>query len=693
MRARTTADKSMTPALLVLALALTAITVLSPGAGDPATGGEAAFPAALPAQPEPARIQRVPVRAQPVSPGPAAPGSRVALRQLVIATDPEDVGLPVWRAVLDRIGTPYDVHIAGSERLDRRRLVRPDGAGRYSAILLTGNGLLRREPDGGYRSGLTPDEWQALWEYERTFQVRQVALNTAPGTEPEDYCLRAVREQALGREAEHATLPRAGAELFDYLRPDVRLPIQRSYVYRTTQVPGCAARPILELGGDVLGVLSTAPDGRQRAALTFLPGPEELATDLLGYGLLRWATRGVFLGERRHWINVDVDDWFNTTLRRRADGRKDSFRLDGADAAAAARGQRELRERHPLAGDFRLNLPYNGGSVHSEAPAQCSAEATPDPLTSYSRCLAGEFRWINHTLTHPAMDFTDYQRNRSEIRRNLNAAAAIGLPVPTSVLKTPEYSGLGVYNPDPKSLEPATDHGLEKSNRALLRAASELGVRYLHGDLSYAGHQPDCFNCGIPHPLRPELFVVPDWPTGIGFAATTPAEQAASYNAAHGTELGYREIVAAEAGLALRHLASGSAYAHTLHQGNLHAYDGRHSLTFDWLAEVLTRYGELFAVPLKNPEWTELARYVEARNAHFAELDAGADAVWDRTSGAVTLSPETTGSMFLTGLETREATAADQDSTDRAEWYGSDPVSRLGVTARETVTLTASPRS
>ncbi|WP_142001293.1 hypothetical protein [Amycolatopsis cihanbeyliensis] len=682
----------MAPALLVLALALTAITVLSPGAPEPAAGGDSAFPATLPAQPEPTRIRRVPVRGQPASPAPAAPGSRVALRQLVIATGEGDTGLPVWRQVLDRIGTPYDVLLAGSERLNRQRLVRPDGVGRYSAILLTGNGLLHRDTGGGYRSGFTPAEWRALWEYERTFQVRQVALNTAPGTAPEDYCLRAVREHEVGSDPVRATLPRAGAELFDYLDPGGRLPILRSYVYRTRLASDCAARPILTAGKDVLGVLSTAPDGRQRAALTFTPGPDELATDLLGYGLLRWATRGVFLGERRHWINVDVDDWFNTTLRRRADGTDESFRLDGGDAAAAALRQHDLRERHPLAGDFRLNLPYNGSRLDSDAPAQCSAAGTPDPLTSYSRCLAGEFRWINHTLTHPPMDFTDYQRNREEILRNLNAAASIGLPVPATVLKTPEYSGLGVYNPDPKSLAEATDHGLEKSNRELLRAASELGVRYLHGDLSYPSHQPDCFNCGIHHPLQPDVLVVPDWPTGIGFAASTPAEQAASYNSRYETELGYHEIVAAEAGLALRHLASGSAYAHTLHQGNLHAYDGQHSLTFDWLEEVLARYDELFAVPLKNPEWTELAEYVEARNAHFAELDAGADAVWDRASGAVTLSPETTGSMFLTGLASRAATEADQGGPDRAERYGSDPVSRLGVTADETVTVTASPR-
>ena len=72
---------------------------------------------------------------------------------------------------------------------------------------------------------------------------------------------------------------------------------------------------------------------------------------------------------------------------------------------------------------------------------------TPDSLTSYSRILRHEFRWINHTLTHPQMNFTAYSENYQEIRDNLVAAALIGLPVPGTVLKPPEYSGLGVYDP------------------------------------------------------------------------------------------------------------------------------------------------------------------------------------------------------------------------------------------------------
>jgi hypothetical protein len=682
------------PLVIVIALALVVITLTSPSGLDPAggAGATAGVAPAMPAEPPLPRKQRVPVRASTVDTD-TTPGRRVALRQLVVATDSNDFGLAAWRSVLDSIGTPYDVLMATTERMPADRLVRPDGVGRYNAILLTNNALLYANAGGSYVSAFDATQWNRLWEYERTYQVRQVALNTFPGNTPEDYCLRPTREGSVGTKPELASLAGAGPDVFDYLATSARVPIVQSYLYRTRLAPGCAAEPLLKVGDDVVGVVSPTPDGRQRAALTFSLGPDAVSTKLLGHGLLRWATRGVFLGEQRHWFGVDVDDWFSSTLRQHTDGTKDVYRLTGPEAAAVAGKQRALREKHPLAKDFTLNLPYNASKLDPVAPAKC-ADDTNEPLSSYSKCLAGEFRWINHTSTHPQMNDTPYDRNITEIRRNLHDAAAAGLQVPHTVLKTPEYSGLGVYNPDPVSPDPPTDHGLAGSNKELLRAVSDLGVKYVQGNMSFAGHRPSCFNCGIHHPLQPDVFVVPDWPTNIAFEATTPDEQTALYNAEYGVH-SYPDIVRSEAEVALQHVMSGSAYVHTLHQGNLRQYADGKSLAFDWIEAVLAGYTTYYRVPLKNTDWITLATYVENRNSHFATVSmAGAeDAVWNRVTNAITYTPKANGTVFITGIETRPATPADESSSDESEIYGSDAVSRLGVATGSTVTLTASPRS
>ncbi len=691
-------SKVVAPLLVAIALAITTITVLSPPGPDRAGGApDRTSPAPYPA----ARKKFVPVRAarQPASTG--GHGDRVALRQLVVTTGPDDFGLATWRSVLGTIGTPYDVLHAGAERLTPERLVRPDGTGRYNAVLLTSGALLRAGPDATYVSAFDQAQWAVLWDYERTYGVRQVSLNTHPGTVPEDHCLRVGQEGPVGDAGVEMTLSEAGSAVFDHLRPDARIPLVRSYVYRARLAAGCAADAVLTAGDAVVGVRSRSPDGRERLALTFSLGPEDVTASLLGPGLVRWATRGVLLGEQRHWFNVDVDDWFNATARRRTDGTLDQFRLSGSDAKSASAQQRELRARHPVAEQFTLTLPFNGSRLVTDAPASCAQQA-PDTLSSCSRELMREFRWVNHTATHPQMNTTSYDVSRTEISENLAIAAEAGLPVPASVLKTPEYSGLGVYTPDPRSTDPPTDFGLTGSNKAMLDAAHDLGVRYVQGNMSFDGHRPSCFNCGVYHPLRPEVLVVPDWPTAIAFEATSPEEQTALYNEQYGRngkasdhrdhDLTYEQVLDAEADVAVRHLMSGSVYAHTLHQGNVREYAPGRSLAFDWITATVAKYAALHRVPLLTPDWLALAEYVRARTAHFAELADGRDAVWDRGTGAITYLPGAAGTLFLTGVQQREATEADQAGSDESDSYGAHTVARVGLTANEPVVLMASPR-
>ncbi|MGW4088016.1 Agd3-related carbohydrate-binding protein [Streptomyces sp. NPDC004822] len=680
-------------ALVVVGLVPLLITL---GVAPPGTGRQAALAdRAVPPQPHVPAKHLVPVRGDAPPDRPAAPGEQVALRQLIVATDERDFGLAAWRSVLDRIGTPYDVLLTKDDPIDEDALVRDDGTGRYNAILLTNNTLTDAS---GSSDSVSSAEWDRLWQYERTYKVRQVALNASPDTLP---CLRAESEEPVGKRPVDVGLTAEGRKVFDYLAPGAKLPLSESYVYRSQPAPGCRARPLLTLGSSVVGYVDRdVGGGREELSVGFSMGPDDMMIRLLGFGLVRWATRGVFLGEQRHWLNVDADDWFLTTLRGPApeSGPVRSYRATGPEMLSLSREQEAFRKRYPLAGDFRLNLAFNGSLLDPDAPATCHPDGTADDLSSYSLCLKDEFRWINHTMTHPQMNTTPYERDYNEINDNLARAAAVGLPVPATVLKTPEYSGLGAYADRPDSLDPPVDHGLEASNKDLLRAAADLGVKYMHGNIDFPGHQPSCFNCGIRHPLERDVMVVPDWPTMIAFQATNPAEQVALYrNTAlpkdsPAVRADYRRTIDEQADVALAHLMSGSVYSHTLHQGNAHAYAPGHSLAFDWLNALLARYSRYYDVPLRNVDWLTLATYADQRTRHFAELDHHKDAVWNRVTGAVTYTPGGDNSLFVTGVETRPATAADQRGPDEAEKYGSDTVSRLGLTEGETVTLKARPR-
>ncbi|WP_173076827.1 Agd3-related carbohydrate deacetylase [Phytohabitans rumicis] len=620
---------------------------------------------------------------------------KVGLRQLIVALDSTDFGLATWKSTLDRMGTPYDVLLAASEPLTWERLTRADGGGRYTSILLSNNSLLMSDGAGGFVSAFDADEWNLLWQYERDYKVRQVSLYTAYGTFPEDYCLRAGTEGGVGDTPINATLSTTGRQQFDYLIPTVRVPISLSYVYYSTLAAGCTATATMNSGTNTLGVISTSTDGRERAALTFTSNQYLVQTFLLAYGLVRWATKGVFVGERRHYLEVDVDDWFNYTDHLFPDGHLETdpgFRMSGTDANSTNQQQNAMRSRYPRANQFQLNVPYNGEGIHRTAHGSCTSLLSPDPLTSYSRCLRNNFRWINHTYSHPKMNFTPYAENLTEIQQNLTVARQRGFTVPTEVLKTGEYSGLGVYHPDPNNdIDPPTDHGLMASNADLLRAAKDAGVKYLHGNMSFPSHVPSCFNCGIYHPMEPSLLLVPDWPTNIAYHVTAPAEETLFYNSFYGPngkfpfwprDLTYNEIVGFESDIALQHVMSGSVYAHTLHQGNLRQYASGKSLTFDWVNEIARKYSLYYQVPLQTPTWPNLAAYVANRTSHFATGSGGADVVWDRTANTLTATSPVTGGLFLTGVR----------ATGFAT-YGTDSISWVTLSANTPRTFTPVPRT
>lgn len=665
-----------------------------PGLGEVASP-KLARPGPLPKKSGTVRIAPSELATQDRGVGIQALNDKVALRALIVATTTEDFGVPTLTTTLDRLGATYDVLHSATDALSVSTLVRPDGTGRYNAILLT-NSMLLYESGGSYISGLTSTEWNTLWAYERNFKVRQASLYTSYGTWPEDHCLTGVSEGGVGDTPLPVSLTTDGAEVFDYLHSTAQIPVTQSYVYRTAIKPGCDADALMTNGSDVLAVRTTSTDGRERIALTFTSNQFLLHSDLLVYGLIRWATKGLYFGEQKHHLNVDVDDWFNTSDHYRENGTVEyspGFQVSGHDAVNLDARQTALRTAHPQASGFTFSLAYNGADIDPFAGNTCSPNGDATTLTATTKCLKNNFRWINHTLNHPELNATNYATSYSEINDNRTAGAAIGLNDPSSVLKTPEYSGLGVYNDDPNNdTGPPTDHGLGGSNPALLQAAKDLGVTTLVGNMSFASHKPTDFNAGIVHPLESSILLVPAWPTNIAYHTTTPAEQTVFYNSFYGpnglfpywpTDRTYQQVLDYETGVALQHVASGSIYTHTFHIANVRDYGAGNSLLTDWADAVLTKYESYYSVPLLNSSWVDIAAYGRARTAHFAALDAGVDAIYDRTEGTITVTSPAAGTVQLGGV-----TAA----TAGASTYGTDVTVPVTLTANTAVTFNAAPR-
>ncbi|SNT41621.1 hypothetical protein SAMN05421812_105440 [Asanoa hainanensis] len=672
--------------------------------------GVVAPPRAKPGKPLPkvsgsVRVNRAQAAALPPATGLKGPSRTVTaltvppkyqLRALIVGVDAADWGVATWKQTVDRVGASYDVLYSKTAPLTAADLVRPDGVGKYNAILLTSSSLLYDAGGGSFVSGLDPTEWNTLWAYERDFNIRQAALYTSYGTWPEDYCLTASSEVSVGDTPLAATLPTAGQALFDDLKTTATINIQQSYVYKTRIAAGCNASAILQSGADILGVQTNSTDGRQRAALTFTSNQYLMQSNLLAYGLFRWASRGMYLGNQRHYLQVDIDDWFNSadhyTLPDGVVVSDPPYEVSGHDAYNLREKQNALRAANPLANTFRYNLAYNGADANLLSNTTCSPNGGVETLTSTSRCLKNDFRWLNHTYTHPELNFTTYAESAAEITQNRTLASLFSISQPNSVLKTGEYSGLGVYNPDPNDdTGPPTDYGLAASNLNFLQAARDNGVQYVHGNMSFASHVPSCFNCGIDHPLEPSIMIVPDWPTNIAYHTTTPDEQTHFYNSFYGpngrfpffpVDQTYAQMRDYETNVALGHVATGSIYAHTMHIANVKDYGAGETLVTDWTSTVMQKYSALYKVPLLCLDWATLAANVKNRTRHASLTSAGANAVYDPVTGTITASSPTAGPLIITG-----ASAAGYTT------YGAERTSTLTMTAGGTTTVIASPRS
>ncbi len=728
--------------------------------GSPLTPSMPRFegaPVALPVQKADANRPlpgvQIPGAAQPQRQGvqsQALPANRVALRLLVIGPTAEDPGLQAWRAILDQLGAHYEVLLAATQELTSSVLEDSTG-GRFQAILLASNNLAYEVSPGVFASAFTGEEWSRLWDYQRRYAVRSVSLYTFPGpgtptvrfAEPEDYCIRSVRpagDEGLRTDnpatnppgtpppypAIQMTLTPEGRGLFGYLNPTAVIPIQNAYTYparlATAQESGdCLVQPLLrDPEGNVLGVFSRSADGRERIALTFASNPYLLHTQLLGYGLVRWATRGLFIGERRHILAVDVDDWglesdwWDDTLQpgEPLRYRPQPFRLSALDAWSVYQQQRQLNATYPLSNGFMLNLAFNGRGVNTGVAASCNpGVSSGDPLSSLTKCLASRMRWVNHTRDHPSMDnITDPAALRFQIAENTRLANQLGLWYGSKTLKTGELSGLGWYRSPapapivlptlpsecppiatptgPGSDEPRKDFGLVCSNNELLDRARELGIRYIHGNFSVSSHKPPCPICGVA--LRPDLLMIPVWPTNIAYTVTTPAEATSFYNYIYAPggqnpywprPLTYEEILEQETNLALYHLQT-SASSHYFHQANLREFAPGRTLVFDYLNRLMQKYASYYQIPVLNPSWDEIGEYVSERTNHTELVQAGITATWDRSTNQVifTAPPGRSGVLFFTGAAQGESRV-----------YGGETVSKVSLSAGQSLSFSYTP--
>lgn len=625
--------------------------------------------------------------------GSAPAGATVDLEVLVIAADGTEADLPAIRQALDYLGTPYDEFVAAPAPTDPavNRFSTPgSGApaladasletatnGNYSAVILT-TGELGYAGEAGYVSALTPAEWQHLWDYEATFDVRQVSWYTYPtadyGFEPPSAAVDTSTSTI------EASFTDAGAGVFgSYANTATPVTIGDAYTYLARPLDDGATTTLLTTDqGDALAAVREHADGRESLALTFDSNANLLHNLVLSYGVVNWATQGLFLGARHVYLGAQVDDLFiDTTLWPPGtpcatsvdDPSLPTYRLTGDDLEAVEEWQAGRQSEAPTA-ELRLNLAFNGyGTTEAYYDEEYQPEhpdaPSGDTLVEQAEDDEDRFAWISHTYTHANLDDLDAAATADELSSNHVVAEELDLST---------YSTASLVQPDVSGL----------ANPAFLDTAYDLGTRYLVSDTSRGGFADNPSpNAGVYNPIQAGLLQVPRRPTNLYFNVSTPEEWLAEDNClypagAFGHVETYDELLERESGVLLTYLLKGDIDPWMFHQSNLRTYDGSRSLLTDLLDRTLDLYTAHFTLPVLSPTMDALGALVAERMRYDGAVVTAAGLAGDPGPSSVSVSAEGATTAPVTGL-----------AIDGAELYGDQLIATVSLDAGGTLTYSS----
>ncbi|MFD5478160.1 hypothetical protein [Streptomyces hawaiiensis] len=583
-----------------------------------------------------------------ITAGVTAPGAaaaeepRIDLKVLVV--DNGDSPVKAVTAELKSTGVPYttiDLNDSGRPKITASFLsdtVNGRPRAKYQGVVLPNEAPF----------GAGSAEQTALEAYERTYGIPQVDAYT--WAHPEvglDYTSEGGWAGTLdGREAAVTAAGKAG--WFGYLDGAFRFEdnapaVQESYGYVARPRTGFTSYVDIPVpGGTGRGSLvgEYAHDGRRELVVTFAYNNNQQQFRLLARGIVEWLTQGVHLGQTRNSFAVHVDDVFAPdsrwdTARNCTPGDFDCaggdgegttpIRMTADDAAYAAQWQREH--------GFTMDMVFNAGSGEQWKTEHGGTDALTDRLLADK----AQYRWVNHTYTHPFLgcvqdtssvpwscaknaDGTTKYMSRAEIaaqiRDNHNWAVNKGLPVDRAELVTGEHSGLKTLPQQPND------------NPGLAGALADTGVKWIASDNSREPEQRPVGNA----------LTVPRHPMNVYYNVGTAAEMADEYNWVYTARgdggsgvcednptstcldepldpaTGYAEhIVPQEARTALGHVLAGDPRPHYAHQSNL----AEDRLLYPVMEKVLADYRALFtdSAPLENPRHSTIGTEVQRRAA------------------------------------------------------------------------------
>jgi hypothetical protein len=538
----------------------------------------------------------------------ALPHQRTDLKVLLLSADGMEPTTMAWEESLKQEGVPYEKWVLATNRepLAAANFAEtlPDGTphAKYQAVIVATSGLVYENGQGGYSSALSPDEWTTLKNFEATYGIRQVTALVYPTPEYGLQYPTASRDLA----GSTATLTTAGRTVFPYLQGPVPIDVG-SWGYLAKPVDATKFQTLVQgpTTSSLVGVL-THPDMREEMVLTVGQNPYQSHSRLLRHGMLKWVTQGVFLGYRRNYWSMHVDDVFMPN------DRWDPITKTSIDSNLIRMTPTHVNRAiyWQVNRGMRLDFAFNAaGSVDAGAGDRLSLSLLNNK---------NSFRWISHTYSHLIFDdmdedplngaqVADLPTIRSELKKNIDFAVSKGIPLNQDEIVTGGHSGLSL--PD------------------MATAFTELGIKWVGDDNS---RRPNQYFIG-------SGLTVPRHPTNIYYNTSTMAEQLDEYNYLYlPPSLGgscvdtatttcftapasWETYVQRESDGMLSHILNNDPRPHYVHQSNLTG-DG---ILYVVGNRMLFQYRKFMKPAIENGSFTEMAEALTRASAWTSAREAG----------------------------------------------------------------------
>ncbi|HEX4488586.1 MAG TPA: hypothetical protein VH088_20070, partial [Terriglobales bacterium] len=564
--------------------------------------------------------------------------------------------------------------------------------------------------------------------YETTFHVRQVNwfFNPTP-----DYGFNYSASSVPSTSTYTANFTAAAASIFPNINTTTPLHFSGAFIYLApayTPASGNTVTPLLtDASGNVLSAIYTSSTGPEILSQTFDSNQYLKHNLVLAYGLLNWATKGVFLGDYHVYAAAQVDDFFindaewvpgtpctNAGSHDRTasdDPSLPTFRLKAADMTALTAWQNSLQS-DPMFTGFKLTMAFNGvGTVGNKDWTGLPVDGVAnDDLVTSLPSYEQYYHWVTHTYDHPNTlnglhksdvggDTDNPQVDSIDLELLTNLFVASGttqggmmLDVDPSDITAPAgVATLNFTDFDPAAMVSPGVTGL--NDLVVPQYLYQDGIRYVVSDTSVIG-QPNngpnpSPNVGIINSYAPGIYEVPRYPNSIYYNAANWNDIQAEFHCIYGPDPGpaqppYDSVTAPQildytTDTFVVNMLKGDMDPQMFHQPNLHAYDGVNSLMSDVYNQTFTKYKALYKLPVLSLTLRQLGDSMQARNAYnLAGATGTIVGVGSATpSVSVTVPAANPGAVIsITGL-----------ASNGSELYGGTNISHIQINQGQTVTL------